>query len=307
MTRFLEILDPGLLTTVQDHGRLAYLHMGIPESGCMDRRAFRSANHLLGNPLGAPVLEMLYKGITARFTEDTRFVLTGGDMQAKLNGQPVATYQPLLARAGDVLTLSTCVTGRYGYLAMEGGFSVPSVLGSCSTYLKCGLGGFEGRALKAGDRVEIGGDSSSPALSASSPASSHALASGDFDTAPPAYLTLKEKTIRVILGPQEHCFTRAGIRTFLSTPYTVSAASDRMGYRLEGTAIETKAGSDILSDGTVFGSIQVPSSGLPIALLADRQTTGGYAKIATVLSADLPALVQSMPGTVVRFRQAFRQ
>ena len=196
-----------------------------------------------------------------------------------------------------MLVLSACVTGRYGYLAVEGGFSVPSVLGSCSTYLKCGLGGFEGRALKAGDRIPIG--EAVHLVETSRPEGLRRV----YDAAPPPYLAFKEKTIRVILGPQQDHFTAAGIRTFLSPPYTVSPDSDRMGYRLNGQPIATAGGSDILSDGTVFGSIQVPSSGKPIVLLADRQTTGGYAKIATIVSADLPALVQSMPGTVLHFRK----
>ncbi len=296
-SRFLEILEPGLLTTVQDGGRLSYLHMGIPESGCMDRRAFYSANRLLDNPALMPVLEMLYKGAVIRFGAPVRFVLTGGDMQARLNDKPVRTYCPMYAETGDMLVLSACVTGRYGYLAVEGGFSVPSVLGSCSTYLKCGLGGFEGRALKAGDRIPIG--EAVHLVETSRPEGLRRV----YDAAPPPYLAFKEKTIRVILGPQQDHFTAAGIRTFLSTPYTVSPDSDRMGYRLNGQPIATAGGSDILSDGTVFGSIQVPSSGKPIVLLADRQTTGGYAKIATIVSADLPALVQSMPGTVLHFRK----
>jgi len=307
--RFLEILKPGLLTTIQDGGRLAYLHMGIPESGCMDRRAFASANHLLGDPAGTPVLEMTYTGILARFTADTRFVLTGADMQASLQGTPVPTYTVTQAHAGDFISLQTSVTGRYGYLAVAGGFSVPEVLGSASTYVKCHIGGLTGYPLQATDRIPIGEEGAASETTAGQEPGLRGLfgrpcASAPFDLTAPSYLSHKEKTIRVILGPQQDRFTSAGIRTLLSAPYTVSSSSDRMGYRLEGPAIETVNGSDILSDGTVFGSIQVPASGKPIVLLADRQTTGGYAKIATVLSADLPAFVQSMPGTVIHFRKA---
>lgn len=301
MSNTITIMKKGLLTHIQDLGRPDFLSQGIPESGAMDLRALKDANYLLHLPAGAPALEMTYLGPTIRFDQDTVFVLTGADMKAKLGDRPIQTYCPYAAREGDILTLSVSSSLRYGYLQVGGGFHIAPELGSCSTYMKCGIGGFRGRALTDGDILpvrECGEDFRSSLLVRD------ASGKDGEDLSPvisliPVYP--KEKVVRVVLGPQWELFPEAGQNTFLSAAYTVSSLSDRMGYRLEGAKIDTGESSDIISDGTVLGSIQVTSEGKPIVLLSDRQTTGGYKKIACVISPDIPLLSQCLPGEKIRF------
>lgn len=291
MTNTIEIIQPGPLTTVQDAGRYGFQKYGIGPSGVMDLRAYEAANFLVGNMQGEAVLEATLMGPTIRFAQETIFALTGADMMPSLDGQSVPMNRALCAKAGQTLRLQMAVEGCRGYLAFAGGIDVPRVLGSRSTNLKCALGGFQGRKLAAGDILP---------LSDGMPGSEsylQELATRSVTAVPYPH----EVTVRVIAGPQQDAFTRAGWRTFLHTPYQVSVNSDRMGCRLEGAVIEAKHGTDIISDGIVNGSIQVTAGGLPIILLADRQTTGGYAKIATVLSEDLPKLAQVRPGDVLRF------
>lgn len=283
------VIRPGMMTTLQDEGRRGYQASGFPVSGCMDRRALHDANALLNNAPGEAVLEMQVLGGTFVFHAETCFALTGADMQATLNGAPVDRYRAVKATSGDELELRNAVSGRFAYLAVAGGFAAAPVLGSKSTNLKCKIGGFAGRALKAGDEL---------ALNAEIPW----LWNGYLkEAAAPEYA--REITVRVTAGPQEEWFTEKGLHDFYHDAYTVTDQSDRMGYRLNGTPIESKSGVDIISDAIVEGSIQVPSNGKPMILLADRQTTGGYAKIGTVISADIPKLVQCMPGAVVRFQK----
>lgn len=287
MKGFMEILSPGALSTIQDGGRFGYQGSGFPVSGCMDLRAYHDANLLLDNPMDAAVVEMQLMGINARFTVPTCIALTGADQKAKINGIEIPRYKAISVKAGDELNMGLTSNGRFACLAVAGGFSVPKVMGSYSTNLKCGIGGFEGRALRGGDRIEI--------ESCERPES--AMARKEME--PVNYES--EITLHIIAGPQDDRFSDKGKQTFSTEVYTVSNASDRMGYRLEGPEIEFSGSADILSDGIVFGSIQVPASGKPIILMADRQTTGGYAKIGTVIQTDMPKLAQCMPGSKIRF------
>ena len=284
------VIQPGLMTTLQDEGRWGYQASGFPVSGCMDKRALHDANILVNNAPDEAVLEMQVLGGSFLFHGDTYFALTGADMQATLNGAPVRRYCACKASAGDKLELGAAVSGRFAYLSVAGGFRVEQVLGSKSTYVKCKIGGFSGRALKADDELPLNHETPW-------------LWNGYLKEAPAPEI-LREITVRVTAGPQESMFTEKGLRDFYSQIYTVSDQSDRMGFRLNGAPVESKSGVDIISDAIVEGSIQVPSNGKPMILLADRQTTGGYAKIATVVSADIPKLVQCMPGATVRFEKA---
>ena len=279
------VKTPGPLTTVQDEGRFFYQSSGIRPSGVMDAAAYEAANALVGNAKGEAVLEMTFLGATLEFQSAAWFALTGADMQAKLDGVPVERYRAVKAEAGQTLAVGMAATGCRGYLAVRGGFDVPLVMGSRSTDVSAKLGGFEGRALKAGDVL--------PTLAADD------WTPTDLRYEPPVYES--EITVRVVPGPQEEYFTAAGVDTFFSAAYEISPNSDRMGLRLDGPEIESISGTNIVSDGIVFGSIQVPSGGVPIILMADHQTAGGYAKIGTVLSFDLPKLAQARPGDVVWF------
>ena len=283
------VIKGGLLTTVQDLGRNGYQAQGFNVNGVMDRRAFRIANLLLDNPENEAVLECTLIGPTLEFTAPMIISITGGDFRPEINDEEVPMYTALYVAEGDVLKLGSARSGRSCYIAFSNYLKVPVVMGSRSTNLKCRIGGFKGRKLEDGDYIET-----------------RITRRIYLPTFLSRTLPLKEyeenkATIRVILGPEEEVFSKKGIKNFLETEYTVGAEFDRMGMRLEGAYIESKRGSDIISDGIALGSIQVPSHGKPIILLADRQTTGGYGKIATVISVDLPKLVQRRMDDKIRF------
>lgn len=293
----MKVLSPGALTTVQDLGRSGYQQFGMPCCGVMDQNAYKIANELLGNTGNEAVLEHTLFGGSYLFDSDTVIALTGADMDPALNRLPIPMNRPVFVQAGSILTLGLAASGCRTYLAVLGGIDVPAVLGSRSTNLKCGIGGYEGRALRQGDvlRTWAAPFSSEEFLNRFPKKAAYPLPER------PAYPSAV--TVRVIEGPQNHYFTENGLHTFYSEPYTLSEQSDRMGCRMNGPSIESIRGTDIVSDGIVFGSIQVTPDGQPIILMADRQTTGGYAKIATVCSFDLPALAQCRPGNTVRFRK----
>lgn len=284
-----EVIIPGMLTTVQDLGRYGYQQSGMTCSGVMDQQAYRKANYLVGNPETAAVLEFTVYGGSYRFTQDTVFALTGADMGAEIGEQPVETNRAVTAKQGDVLNLGMASMGCRTYLAVSGGFLVPLVMGSYATNIRCKMGGFHGRKLKRGDVLEIGQNSVSFSKIKNRKVSI------------PEYSG--EVEVRVIPGPQEEMFTQKGLHTFYSGYYRVQEDSDRMGYRLDGSLIESKNGTDIVSDGITFGSIQVPASGKPIILMADHQTTGGYAKIGTVCRMDLSKVAQCKPGDRIHFKK----
>ncbi|HWR56878.1 MAG TPA: biotin-dependent carboxyltransferase family protein [Negativicutes bacterium] len=278
-----EVLQPGLWTTIQDLGRPGWQQFGIPVAGAMDAYAFRLANRLLGNGDNAAALEMTLLGPTLRFRRDTVLALTGGDLAPELNGQAVPMWQTMAVRAGDHLTFGGVNSGCRAYLAVAGGFDVPVVLGSRSTYVRGSLGGLEGRPLKTGDILAAGQLRRQAGAGIRVP-----------DYLIPHYS--EEIEVRVVLGPEQNRFTPDSIRAFLSTPYMVTPEADRMGCRLAGPRLYHTGGADIISGGLPPGAVQVPGHGQPIIMLADRQTTGGYARIATVISADLPRLAQAKPG-----------
>lgn len=278
------ILSPGPLTTVQDEGRFGYMNTGFSPGGAMDLGALRLANLLVGNKMGEGALEMTMAGITATFSCDSVIAVTGADVSPVLNGKSISMNESILVKKGDELKLGFASNGLRSYLAVAGGFDLPLVMGSLSTNLKCALGGFHGRKLAAGDEIPLKTSVSSFEKRSFVPTAQN----GTLD-------------IHVMLGPQEDYFTSDGIRNFFTEEYTVSPQSDRMGIRLEGAAVESKNGVDIISDGIAHGSVQIPAAGTPILMMADRQTTGGYAKIATVISSDLDLLAQAKPGSKIRF------
>lgn len=282
-----KIVLPGAVMTVQDGGRYGYQEYGIQVSGAMDQASFRDANYLVGNDEKEAVLEVTLFGGTMEFTEDTIVAVTGADMSPAVDSEPVDMNRPLFIRKGQTLTLGTSRQGCRTYLGFAGGIEVPAVMGSRSTNLKCGFGGYGGRALKSGDVLEIGKTDISYEYV------KKRRTKGIADD--------KVITVRAIPGPQQEYFTADGEKTFYEGTYTITEQSDRMGYRLEGPEIESKSGTDIISDGIPLGAVQIPPSGQPIVLLSDRQTTGGYAKIAVVCSFDIPKLVQGKPGDKVRF------
>ncbi len=286
--------SPGAMTTVQDFGRIGYLSSGFSPSGAMDRRAYAIANILVDNDRNAPVLEFCLAGPTLRFTTNTYIAITGGDFSPCIDGAPVPSYRALAVARGSVLSFGGPRTGVYGYLAVTGGsVRVEEVMGSRSTNLRCGVGGWQGRALATGDYLPFVAKNVDylPNLE------SHELMPDD------VFYGFSDDVVRLraVAGPQEYMFTPAGIDTFYGETFTTTTQCDRMGFRLDGPKVETVRGSDIVSDGIALGAVQIPPHGRPIIMLADRQTTGGYAKIATVATVDVPRLVQCGPGRRVAF------
>ncbi len=285
----LHVLRPGLFTTLQDLGRVGYRHLGVPPAGALDPVGLCLANALVGNPPGEGALELSYAGPTLRVEGgEVRIALTGGVAARRLRaGEAVAvdSNRSHLLQAGDVLELGAVGGGPVAYLAVEGGFAVAPVLGSLATYTRAGLGPLGGRALAAGDGLPL-----------NRPASERGervlAAPFDYGSGP----------LRVIAGPQDDHFTPQALATLVSAEYRVGRDADRMGLRLEGPVLEHAKAPGIASDGLMAGCIQVPGNGAPILLLADHHTVGGYAKIATVISADLPRAGRILPGGVLRFR-----
>jgi allophanate hydrolase len=289
MTAGLKVLASGLHTTVQDLGRAGYQAIGVPVSGALDGVNLRLANALAGNPPGTPALEILISGPVFEVAADTvRVALAGPGASLAIGAEKarVDTGQSVTLPHGEVIEI---VTGRQSaccYLAVEGGIAVPLVLGSASTYVRAAIGGFDGRALRDSDFLPLALDRASdrPELCLSSPVP----AAGN-------------QPIRVVLGPQQEYFAEEAVTALLDGQFRVSHSADRMGMRLDGPLLQHRHGWDIVSDAIMTGAIQVPGSGQPILLLADHQTTGGYPKIATVISADLPVVGRRRPGDALRF------
>jgi biotin-dependent carboxylase-like uncharacterized protein len=286
----LSVLSPGPLTTVQDLGRVGYEKYGVPPSGAMDWFALRAANRLVGNPTGAAGLEFTLQAPVLQAAGDCLVAASGRGFKLYIQGRLVGLWRAAFVRRGEVIYFAADGDPGWGYLAAAGGIHVPVVMGSRSTYLRGGFGGCQGRVLQEGEVLPLG----------RSAENWFALAGGWLppDKIPP----YGGSTIPVILGPQEDYFTPQAVDTFLSSQYAVSAASDRMGYRLSGPPIDHSGRGELISEGIATGSVQIPPDGQPIVLLSDRPTTGGYPKIATVTQAGLPLLVQAMPGAgQVRF------
>ena len=283
----IEILRPGLLTTVQDGGRRGYQAFGVPVCGAMDWHALALANILAGNPWDEAALEVTALGPMIRFSSDAVFALAGADFTAQLNGVPIPANGAFFAHEGDILEMNVAKDGFRSYLAVAGGFDIPIFLSSRSTCLSAHFGGFQGRTLQIGDQLPL----RAPQLW--------------LKGLPKRSLTVtpyEPQPIRVVLGPQHEAFSKAGLDTFFSSEYKLGKDCDRMGCRTEGPTINLRDGvtPNILSDGVVMGSIQVPN-GQPIIMMADRQTTGGYVKLGAVITADLPLLAQKRPGDTVHF------
>lgn len=270
----------GVFTTVQDYGRMGHQRHGFHVCGVMDRHSFWIANLLVDNKEKEAVLEFMINGPTLYFTTDTVIAITGGDFDPKINGEPIPMYRAVEVKQGDELEMGFCRSGVWGYIAFAGGLDVPLVMGSRSTDTKCKFGGYEGRKLADGDEIEF--VKSVKTLPNMKDRHVESVEYGQ-----------DVVELRVTMGPQDDYFTEDGIDNFLTGFFTVTHECDRMGYRLEGTPIEhNEKGADIVSDGIAKGAIQVPKNGQPIVLLSDRQTTGGYTKIANVISVDISKLVQ---------------
>ena len=288
----LTVLDPGFLTTVQDLGRPHFRRLGVPVSGAMDYFALQAANILVSNPPGAAALEISPPGASFMVEADCLIAGAGLGFSLAVNGLRLPLWMSAWVRRGSILRMVYDAPGFWGYLAVSGGLSVPVVLGSRSTYLRGGFGGFMGRALQPEDCLKMGPCENSPLL---------AGRSLPVEFRPP-YARDNLITIQVIPGPQQDAFTPDGMHTFFQSDFLVSETSDRMGYRLNGPKVQHLGKADLLSEGLAPGSIQVAGDGNPLVMMRDSQTVGGYTKIAVVTSTDFPLLAQAVPGSSrVRF------
>lgn len=292
MSAVLEVINPGLSTSIQDKGRFGFGSVGVPRSGAIDPMALQLGNALVGNAafeaalefrMVAPMLKVSVGSVRVGLACYAEGMVIAEDG----NGQPVTAWQSVTLNAGDTLKLRPLSQGVTGYLCIEGGLAIDPVLGSCSTYARAGLGGVNGQGLQAGDRLTT--------------RTQPVVHRRERRVTKP--LPITDGALRVLLGPQEDYFLADATQRLVSEPFTVSTDVDRMGIRLQGAALQVDPdkGSDLVSDGIVPGAIQVPGSGQPIMLCVDCQSVGGYPKIATVISADLHHLGQLTPGKLVTF------
>ena len=284
------VRQQGQFVTIQDYGRSGWKRFGVPRGGAMDLLSLAIANVLVGNRVDAPALEFMFVGGEYEFlAEGGRVAVTGGNFPVFRNGERVSTYRSIQLLRGDVLRIGAALDAVWGYLAIAGSFDMVCELGSASTNVASGIGGLYGRALRSGDALPLG-------------TSRRNLGQSHLEQTFYAPQRPKSLLVRVVLGPQENYFDPGSVKVFLSEPFTITHHIDRMGYNLLGPKLIHTCGPDLISDGVLPGSIQVPGSGQVIVLFADCQPTGGYSKIATVLSADIGRLAQSRPGSIVRFK-----
>lgn len=295
MTMELTIKKAGMLTSVQDLGRWGYQSSGVPVAGAMDLPALRIGNAMLGNPEGAAALEVTLLGPEIEVSGGGAAVFAGADLGFSVNGRAVGPWQAVVLNDGDVVSFTGPKgAGCRGNLCFAGGVDVPVVMNSRTTYMRAKIGGVEGRALKSGDVIKTG-----------EPAPLWKRLGGFRLPAGLNPAAAAEAPLAVITGLQRDAFTEEGRKLLFESEYLITAESDRMGCRLEGPKIEhTEKGADIVSDGIPLGAVQIPGHGMPIIMLADRQTTGGYTKIGVLTPLSIEALVQKMPGMKVTFREA---
>ncbi|HET9384799.1 MAG TPA: 5-oxoprolinase subunit PxpB [Gemmatimonadales bacterium] len=289
-SRSVTVVRPGLFTTVQDGGRWGHQAHGVPVSGALDNVSHRLANAALGNAPDAATLEVTLSGPEVRFDHDAKVAIAGADLQAAVDGARLPLGAAAECRAGGVLQFGERRFGARAYVAFDGGVDVPPVLGSRATHVRAGLGGYHGRALAAGDRLALGPPGGRQARAVRSPGIS--IAGG--------------AKLRVLPGPQQDFFHESALDLLEGSRFVVTPNSDRMGYRLSGARLPRIEGMEMISDAAFAGGIQVPASGEPILLMADRQTTGGYPQIAVVVTADLARAGQLAPGDWVEFVRCSR-
>lgn len=287
MSGALEVVAAGPGSTLQDRGRFGHQRFGVSTAGAADPLLLAASNALVGNDAYEGAIEFTLVGDTYEVAAESCRIAVAGESCLTIDGQPHLSWTSHRLTRGQRLRVGALNSGARGYLAVAGGFDAAPVLGSVSTHLRSGLGGFSGRRLAPGDRL--------PLKLAEAPQEPER-------TLDPRRILARSNLLRVVLGPQQSHFTDAGLATFLESEFTVTAEADRMGYRLDGPAVEHADGFNIISDGIPLGAIQVPGTGRPIVLLADRQTTGGYPKIAVLITPDVAALSQLRPGAKLRFQ-----
>ncbi|HLU22035.1 MAG TPA: biotin-dependent carboxyltransferase family protein [Bacillaceae bacterium] len=294
----IEIIKPGVLSTIQDLGRIGNQQFGVIKSGAMDEFALRTANILVGNEENEAAIEMTLIGPTIRFNCNTLVAICGGDFSPTIDGELVPKWRPVFIKKGTTLKMGGARKQIRAYLAVAGGLNIPVVMGSRSTYLRAGIGGFMGRKLLSGDVIEI----INPIQKAIDIDQSY-ISFPKFISSQIKPQYESSNVIRIVRGSEYHLFSKKSKELLLSKPFILSSDSDRMGYRLDGHRIQLHKEEEMVSSSVTFGTIQVPANGSPIILMADHQTTGGYPKIGQVIAVDLPLLAQMNIGSEIYFQE----
>lgn len=301
------ILKPGFLTTIQDIGRYGYQKYGVVTSGAMDSISLRLANLLVGNEENQPALEMTIQGPHIRFEQDSLIAITGGDLSPTIEQTPIPLWKAIFVKKGTELKFTKPQTGCRAYLAITGGFDIPMVMGSSSTYLRANIGGFRGRPLKAGDQLSIFSPKQRMFRALEQVRQrleNYAFIEMNWSISTeyiPKFSS--HPIIRIIKGRDYHAFTEESQYQVFHESFSITPNSDRMGYRLSGPLLKLNKQKEMISAAVTFGTIQVPSEGNPIILMSDRQTTGGYPIIGEVATVDLPLLAQTKPGDSLSFSE----
>jgi antagonist of KipI len=302
----LRIVGAGLQTTVQDLGRPDHQRDGVPGGGAMDRNALRVGNALVGNDDGAAALEATLIGPAIAFDDPTLIAITGGDLDATIDGQPAPMWRAMFVPSGATLRFGRPRVGCRAYVAVSGGVDVPLIFGSRSTYLRAQFGGHEGRALRVGDTLrtqEPGPIARQIAALVRNGHDDGAVAGASWSAGHTLRMRYSsDPVVRLIAGAHAELLAAPSRTKLFSASFNVSSSSDRMGYRLEGVELQLRSPVELLSEGVAFGTMQLPPDGMPIILMADRQTTGGYPRIGEVATVDLPLVAQLKPGDRLRFR-----
>ncbi|WP_082918106.1 biotin-dependent carboxyltransferase family protein [Oceanobacillus sp. Castelsardo] len=285
----IKVEKSGLSTSIQDLGRMGYQQYGMVVSGAMDPFALQVGNLLVGNERNAAGIEAVIMGPKLVFLKDTVIAICGADLSPQLDGKDIPMWKSFFVQKGQSLSFGQPKKGVYTYIAVAGGIDTPVVMGSRSTYVKAGIGGVNGRFLQKDDMLH------------SSDVKEKIRLRRLPDNLIPIYQS--DQKIRVILGPDRDAFSQRTVETFLTGTYEITKQTDRMGMRLNGPKIQHVSKADIISDSIFLGTIQVPANGQPIILLADRQTTGGYTRIATVISVDVARVAQNLPGGKLQFEE----
>lgn len=295
----LRVITPGMLTTIQDRGRWGWQSRGVPVAGPMDPCSHRLANLMVGNESDAATIEVTLVGPEVEFDDERIAAVTGADFELAVDGRSTAMNAPFAVPGGSVLRFGTRRRGARAYLAISGGIAVPPVLGSRSTHVPSAMGGLDGRSLRAGDRLPLGKrgrESFRAALSGQKSGESRLFSTPKMTPVP-----FSPATVRILPGPQLDRFASDALDALQSVAYIVDTNSNRMGFRLQGPVLRHAGAAEMLSDATTVGALQVPTGGQPILLMADRQTTGGYPSLATVISADIGLAGQLAPGDSISF------
>ncbi|CAM3914638.1 biotin-dependent carboxyltransferase family protein [Mesobacillus zeae] len=298
----MEVIHPGLLTSIQDFGRFGNQKYGVIVNGAMDTLSHRVANLLVGNAEKMGTIEMNMQGAAFRFHSDAFIAITGAEMNATIDGAPVPMWRPIFVYKDAELKFGFSQKGNRTYISVAGGFNIPKEMGSESTYLLAEIGGYKGRKLQEGDFLSF--RKSVPAPDSMNPKHSPHFTAADWSVSSEYHPVLRmDEPIRVIRGKEFGWFDSHSQQAFFQESFNITPQSDRMGYRLDGHLLSLQNPAELISEAVTFGTIQVPAEGNPIILMADRQTTGGYPKIGQVISVDLPVLAQKKPGETIMFRE----